>query len=93
MEKKTQSHKNPMNIFKMVALICILWSFSICNDLVIREILFKKELMCKHANNHVQALPQPIMLFFFMNARVEKKCLFFIDPLKQLLLQPIHKLA
>jgi hypothetical protein len=49
--------------------------------------------MCKHANNHVQALPQPIMLFFFMNARVEKKCLFFIDPLKQLLLQPIHKLA
>ncbi len=33
------------------------------NGLIIREVLLSKELLCKHANNHIQMWPQSIAQF------------------------------
>jgi hypothetical protein len=46
--------------------------FSTNNGLMIRKVLFNKELLCKHANNCIQMLPQLIAYLVFMNAKMEK---------------------
>jgi hypothetical protein len=46
--------------------------FPIGNGLTMRKILLNKEFFCKHANNCIQMLPQPIAYLVLMNAKMEK---------------------
>jgi hypothetical protein len=46
--------------------------FPIGNGLMIRKVLLNKEPFCKHVNNCIQMLPQPIAHLFIMNAKMEK---------------------